>query len=388
MASQRPTPRRVRPMSRRGRSTPLALVLGAALLGLCGTAPAGDAPSVDVEVIADGLAWPWSLAFLPGGDFLVTERGGRLLRIDEASGEARPVTGGPAPLVAGQGGYQDVVLDPDFDRNGWLFLSYARGTPGANATTIHRARLDGDQLVDGRDVFAVTPQKTTAQHYGARMAFLPDGTLLMTTGDGWDHREEAQDRSGLLGKIVRLDRDGAPVPDNPFADDETAAPELYSYGHRNPQGLAVASDGTIWQHEHGPRGGDEINRIEAGENYGWPVATHGLDYIGARISPFTDYEGMRAPLHQWTPSIGPSGLAVYEGEVFDAWRGDLLVGGLAIPGLYRAAVVDGTVGVVERVVPAIDERVRDVRAGPDGYVYLLIDADPGRLLRLRPAPAP
>jgi glucose/arabinose dehydrogenase len=278
----------------------------------------------------------------------------------------------------------DIALDPDFAANGRLYLSYAHGEIRANATRVHAARLFGDRLVEGETIFEARPPKSTPQHYGARMAFLPDGTLLVTTGDGFDHREDAQRTTGLLGKTIRIHTDGTLPDDNPFAAAPDAAGEIWTYGHRNPQGLAVAPDGTVWQHEHGPAGGDEVNRLRPGENYGWPVATHGMDYIGARISPFETYEGMTEPDLFWTPSIAPSGLAYYDGDAFPDWQGDLLVGGLAIVGLHHVEVEDGRASVASRVVPQIAERIRDVRTGPDGLVYLLTDSEQGRLLRLRP----
>jgi glucose/arabinose dehydrogenase len=337
-----------------------------------------------VDVLAEGLERPWALAILPEGGYLVTLRGGSLLRLDAGGAVVGEITGVPESFFAGQGGLMDVVLDPDFAANRRLYLSYAHGTLRDNATRIHAATLDGDALVDGETIFEARPRKTTPQHYGARMAFLPDGTLLLTTGDGFDHREDAQRTSGLLGKVVRIHSDGRIPEDNPFVDDADAAPEVWSYGHRNPQGLTVAPDGTVWEHEHGPAGGDEVNRIEPAVNYGWPVATHGMDYIGARISPFEEYPGMAEPDLFWTPSIAPSGLAYYGGDAFPAWQGGLLVGGLAIVGLYHVDIVDGRASTSERVVPEIDERVREVRAGPDGLVYLLTDGPEGRLLRLRP----
>ena len=358
-----------------------ALEIACLLLAVTLGAPA---LAVEVEVVAEDLDQPWALAFLPDGGYLVTLRGGTLLRLDADGAVAAEIAGVPEVYTGGQGGLMDVVLDPAFPENGRVYLSYAHGELRANATRVHAATLDGDVLSDGETIFEARPLKTTPQHYGARMAFLADGTLLLTTGDGWDHREDAQRTSGLLGKVVRIRSDGSIPDDNPFVGDPDAADEIWSYGHRNPQGLAVATDGTVWQHEHGPAGGDEINRIEAGTNYGWPVATHGMDYIGARISPFETYPGMREPDLFWTPSIAPSGLAWYDGEAFPEWRGDLLVGGLAIVGLHLVTVEDGRATVSERVVPEVDERVREVRAGPDGLVYLLTDGPGGRLLRLAP----
>lgn len=355
----------------------------AALL-LLATCFAGPAAAVEVEVVADELLRPWAIAFLPDGGWLVTEREGRLLRLAADGSVAAEIDGVPEVLFAGQGGLMDLVLDPAFETNGRVYLSYAHGEIRANATRVHAARLEDDRLVDGRTIFEARPLKTTPQHYGARMAFLPDGTLLLTTGDGFDHREDAQLTSGLLGKTIRIHTDGSIPTDNPFVGNAAGEDEIWSYGHRNPQGLTVAPDGTVWQHEHGPAGGDEVNRIEPGTNYGWPIATHGMDYIGARISPFETYEGMSEPDLFWTPSIAPSGLAFYAGAAFPEWEGDLLVGGLAIVGLHHVEVENGRATVSTRVVPEIDERIRDVRTGPDGFVYVLTDSEQGRLLRLRP----
>jgi glucose/arabinose dehydrogenase len=365
--------------------TPIArIACHAVLLAAAALTPAASAATVRVDTVADDLAWPWNVAFLPDGGFLVTERAGALLRLAPDGTVAARIEGVPEVLFAGQGGLFDVLLAPDFAASGRLWLTYAAGTPTANATHVWRARLEGDALVDGEPIFAAEPEKTTPQHYGGRIAALPDGTLLVTTGDGWDHKEDAQRLGSLLGKTVRITGDGDIPADNPFVGDADARDAIYTLGHRNPQGLAVAPDGTIWSHEHGPAGGDEINRLRPGANYGWPVATRGEDYIGARISPFESYPGMVDPLLHWTPSIAPSGLTVYDGAAFPEWRGDLLLGGLAIVGLYHVPVDGGAVGEDARVVPAIDERVRDVRTGPDGLVYVLTDADPGRLLRLRP----
>ena len=357
-----------------------AIVLSQLLL----IASVSSAENAVVEVVAEGLTQPWAVAFLPDGGYLVTERAGRLLRLDADGSIAAEIAGVPDVLFKGQGGLMDLVLDPGFAENGRIYLSYARGTTRANATTIHTARLDGDTLRDGEDIFATRPLKTTPQHYGARMAFMQDGTLLMTTGDGFDHREEAQLTTGLFGKTIRIATDGSVPADNPFYAGG-GEPEVWSYGHRNPQGLTVAPDGTVWQHEHGPAGGDEVNRIEPGTNFGWPVASYGMDYIGARISPFQQYPGMAEPIHYWTPSIAPSGLAYYEGASFTDWTGDLFVGGLAIVGLFRVDLEAGRALGAERVVPEINERVRDVRAGADGALYVLTDSESGRLLRVRPA---
>ncbi len=336
--------------------------------------------------MASGLDHPWSVAFLPGNvGVLVTERAGRLLHIPPG-GAPRAIAGVPAVRVASQGGLFDVVLHPRFAENRLLYLSYAAGTKGANFTRITRARLDGGRLVDHRMIFEVGPAKNTPVHFGGRMAFLPDGSLVMTTGDGFDFREQAQRLGSGLGKIVRMADDGRPLADNPFAGRAGAQPHIWSYGHRNPQGLAVDPiTGRLWEHEHGPRGGDEINLITKGGNYGWPVATFGLDYSGATISPFKRYQGMIDARKIWVPSIAPSGLSVYRGALWPQWQGDLIVGALAAGGLRRLDVdAGGRIVGEQRIFPSITARVRDVRVSPDGALWVTTDEDKGRVLRVVP----
>jgi glucose/arabinose dehydrogenase len=284
--------------------------------------------------------------------------------------------------VAGQGGLFDVVLHPGFARNRLLYLSLASGTATANATRIVRARLDGGRLLDLRTIFTVSPAKDTPVHYGGRMAFLPDGSLVMTTGDGFDYREQAQQVASGLGKIMRMDGDGRPLANPPFP----ANPYVWSLGHRNPQGLAVdAVTGRLWAHEHGPRGGDEVNLIVRGGNYGWPVATFGRDYSGASISPYQRYKGMIDAAQVWVPSIAPSGLAVMRGPLWPAWQGDLIVGALAAQQVRRIDLdFAGRVIGQQRIFPAITARIRDVRVAPDGAVWLTTDDDTGRVLRVTP----
>jgi aldose sugar dehydrogenase len=284
---------------------------------------------------------------------------------------------------AGQGGLFDVLPHPEFERNGLIYLSYAEGPPKDNATAIARGRLHADRLSDLEVIYRVAPRKDTPVHYGGRMAFLPDGTLLLTSGDGFDYREAAQDIGSGLGKVIRITDAGAPAPGNPFPD----APFVYSYGHRNPQGLAIAADGTVWLHEHGPRGGDEVNIIEPGVNYGWPATTYGIDYSGAIISPHTALPGMAQPEHYWTPSIAPSGLAIYDGELFPEWRGDLFVGGLASRDVRRLRVANGRVIGEERLFRELRARIRDVRTGPDGALYLVTNGSPGEVVKVLPGPS-
>lgn len=349
-----------------------------------------------LETVAEGLAFPWRLAFLPNGDALVTERGGTLRILRDGVLDPTPIAGVPPVYVRGQGGLFDVLLHPQFAANRWVYLSYAHGGPEGNATRLARARFDGEGLTGVEVLFTVAPMKRPPLHYGGRMLFLPDGTLLLTTGDGFVHREAAQRLDNLFGKVVRLDADGTAPADNPFVGDPDAHDAIWTYGHRNPQGLAVAVDLAVaavdeagalrvYLHEHGPRGGDELNLLVAGRNYGWPVATFGIDYNGASISPFTEYAGMESPLLHWTPSIAPAGMAYYDGEAFPAWRGDLFATSLVFRNAERIDLEAGVVVGQERVFAEVNERLRDVIAGPDGMLYLLTDSAEGRVIRVVPA---
>lgn len=355
-------------------------LLAALLLGVAASCSASN-PSAPyrLETWATGLETPWSLAFLPDGTALVTERPGTLRRIAADGTVGPPIAGVPAVYHAGQGGLFDVVLHPGFERNALVYLTYAEGPPGSNATAVARGRLDGDRLADTEVVYRVTPRKDTPVHFGGRMAFLADGTLLLTTGDGFDEREAAQDIGSELGKLLRMTDTGQPVEGNPFPED---GPYVYTWGHRNPQGLAVADDGTIWLHEHGPKGGDEVNLIEKGGNYGWPAVTHGVDYSGAIISPHTSLPGMVQPEHDWVPSIAPSGLAIYDGAMFPEWRGDLFVGGLVSHDVRRLAVTNGSLGAEEILFGELGVRIRDVRVGPEGALYIVTNGRPGKVIRV------
>ena len=356
----------------------LALALLLVASGIADAAPR-------VEVVASGLEFPWSIAFLPGGDMLVTERGGRLRIIRDGTLLQEPVAGVPDAFVTGQGGLFDVVLDPAFADNRIIYLSLACGTAARNATRVVRALFDGNGLSEQTVLFTATPWKKGASHYGARMAFLPDGTLLVTVGEGFDYRESAQRLDTHLGKVVRIGTDGTAPADNPFRDTPGALPEIYSLGHRNPQAILVSpGDGSVFLHEHGPRGGDELNLVEPGRNYGWPVATHGRDYAGARISPFEAYPGMTDPLLHWTPSIAPAGMTLYDGALFPEWRGDLFVAALAERSLRRLDLENGAVVEQEVLFTDLGERLRDVRTGPDGALYVLTDSPDGRVLRIVP----
>jgi glucose/arabinose dehydrogenase len=320
-----------------------------------------------LETFAGGLSQPWSIAFLPDGSSLVTELGGQLRRVDASGQVGESIGNVPDVYFDGQGGLFDVLLHPDFSQNGLVYLSYAEGNPKNNGTVIARGKLVENRLENVAVIFRNAPRKDTPVHYGGRMAFLADGTLLLTTGEGFDYREAAQDVSSGLGKVLRMNGDGSPAQGNPFAE----SPYVYSYGHRNAQGLVISRSGTIWLHEHGPRGGDELNRIEAGANYGWPAITYGLDYNGAIISPYTEWQGMAQPEHYWVPSIAPSGLTIYEGDLFPEWQGDLFVGALVNREVRRLDLVNGEVVAEETLFSELDDRIRDVRSGPDGALYIL-----------------
>jgi len=348
-------------------------------------APEG-ALALNIETLADGLVNPWSIAFLPDGTMLVTERAQRIRIIRDGGLIEAPVANTPDAYVDYQAGYFDVLPHPDFEENKVLFLAYAHGTAKKNALRIVRAKFDGAALSDLQMIYEAKPLKDTGHHYGGRMVWGPDDKLYITIGEGSKYKERAQDMTSSFGSVIRINEDGSIPNDNPDFG-AGALPELYSKGHRNAQGLAYdAARGILWEHEHGARGGDEINIIQAGQNYGWPVASHGIDYNGAKITPFTEYEGTTQPLKYWTPSIAPSGLAVYRGETFAGWDGDLLVGALAGQALHRV-MMDGANPVGEERY-LIGERIRDVRVGPDGAIYVTTEdrgGEPaGKVLRLIP----
>lgn len=349
------------------------------------SAPTSDDPRYAYETVAEGLDHPWGLVFLPEGAMLVTERPGRLRIIRDGVLDATPIAGVPEVLAESQGGLLDIALHPDYAENRLVYLTYSHGTFAANGTRLARARFSGTALENLEVLYTANPLKRGAAHFGGRLAFGSASTLFMTLGDGFDFREDAQRLSTDLGSILRLNDDGSVPVDNPFVGREDAHGAIWSFGHRNVQGIAVDSrSGRVYAHEHGPRGGDELNLIRRGLNYGWPVITYGVDYSGALISPFTDRPGMEQPLKYWTPSIAPSGLALYEGEAFADWNGDLLVAAL-VPGDVRRIDLDaGRILGEEILFDELGERIRDVRVGPDGAIYLLTDNTEGRILRVVP----
>ncbi len=363
-------------------------IFGALLVWLM-TLPAVS-QQLRLEVLSEGLENPWGLAFLPDGRMLLTERSGSLWLLDAGGRKLTKIRNVPPSFVKLQGGLFDVVLHPDFAHNSLVYLSQAHGEQKHNTTRVLRGRLKGDALEDVQVIFDNTPKGTSA-HYGGRLAFMRDGTLLVTTGEGAEYREDAQRLGSTLGKIVRINDDGSTPADNPFVARTGAAGVIWSYGHRNPQGLYVdpVTD-TVYSVEHGPRGGDELNIIEKGANYGWPIATHGIDYTGGRLSPFETYPGMREPIAFWTPSIGIGGVTLYRGAMFPEWQGDALVGAMGHQHLVRVDLVGDRVVRREKLLEDRKARFRQIKVAPDGAVIAVIDAidnqpASGQLLRITPA---
>jgi glucose/arabinose dehydrogenase len=365
-----------------------AVFAAGALLTPAAAQEATHAAPFDVETLAEGFDHPWNIAFLPDGAMLVTELPGRLRVVRGGEVEPEPVAGVPEVYYAGQGGLFDVLLDPDFAQNRVIYLSFAHGTPEANNTRVVRATFDGKALSNVETIFDASPQKDTPVHYGGRMTLKGDGTLLVTVGDGFDYREDAQRLSNHLGTVVRINRDGTVPKDNPFVNDNDALPEIYTYGHRNQQALLYdAASDRVYEQEHGPRGGDEVNVLEPGKNYGWPVITGGVDYSGAQISPYEEYPGMEQPWVEWTPSIAPAGMALYRGDMFKDWDGDLLVTSLVEMSLRRIDIEDGVPKAQEVYLAPQQTRLRDVAVASDGAILVLTDEKEGKILRLTPAKA-
>lgn len=355
-------------------------------------APSSIGP-LSVETVAASLRSPWGLAFLPDGRMLVTERPGSLRLVSPSGTVSAPVAGVPPVFARGQGGLLDVALAPDFDRSRLVYLAYAEPREGASGTSVARGRLmeeNGDARLENVEViFRQSPAASGSNHYGARLVFARDGTLFVTLGDRYSQREQAQNLSNHIGKIVRIAANGDVPADNPFRQKSGARPEIWSIGHRNVQGAALdPATGRLWTIEHGARGGDELNHPEAGKNYGWPVISYGRDYSGAAIGEGTEKAGMEQPVKYWDPSFAPSGLAFYTGTLMPKWKGDLFAGGLAGTRLVRLRLdtARGSVTEEEVLLTDLNARIRDVRQGPDGALWLLTD-DPsnGRLLRVAPA---
>jgi aldose sugar dehydrogenase len=360
------------------------VLAGAPAVGQVAVA-AGD---IGVQTVARGLNHPWSLAFLPDGRMLVTERPGRMRIVAKDGKLSAALASVPKVFAVSQGGLHDVVLDRGYTQNHTIYFCYAEPASGGARTTLARARLIDEgapRLDDVKVIFRQEGPLSTGNHFGCRIVQTPDNNLFLAMGDHYRPRDEAQNLANHIGKIVRIRPDGSVPPDNPFVGREGAKPEIWSYGHRNAQGLALhPATGRIWEHEHGPRGGDEINIPQAGKNYGWPVIGYGIDYSGAKIHQSTQKDGMEQPVWHWVPSIAPSGMAFYTGDLFPAWRGNLFVGALAAELVVRLELDGEKVVKEERLFRGLGERIRDVRQGPDGALWLATDSSSGRILRVAP----
>ncbi|PKD43405.1 PQQ-dependent sugar dehydrogenase [Rhodohalobacter barkolensis] len=357
----------------------------------------GDAPEAEgwtSETVISGLNQPWSIAWLPDSTFLITERSGQLLYFEDYQSEPVQISGLPDFYVDGQGGLMDISIHPVYLENRRVFLTYASGDEDSNRTTVARAVLNVEeqQLGNVEEIFRVTPDKDSNQHFGSRMIWTSNSTFALSVGDGGNRpvktgdvlsREHAQMIDSHLGKILHLTQNGEPAENNPFLDEPDALPEIWSYGHRNIQGLAYDEDsGNLWANEHGSRGGDELNLIKPGENYGWPEVTYSREYWYTKISDETSKPGMVDPKVVWTPAQSPSGLLLYTGDKFPEWQGDLFSGGLQGEQVRRI-ILDGESVMGEEKIP-IGRRIRDVKQGPDGYIYVLTGHDDGELIRILP----
>ncbi|MDR7554811.1 MAG: PQQ-dependent sugar dehydrogenase [Armatimonadota bacterium] len=380
-------------MDRRIRHALLGVTLvGSLLLPLQARAQAPRSPTpeptaapVRVVTVAEGLERPWGLVFLPDRRILVTERPGRLRIVDGNGRLSAPLAGVPQVLAQGQGGLLDVELSPTFVQDRSVYLSFAEPGDGGGSTAVARGRLGEAGLEGTQVIWRQQPKVPSVNHWGSRLVFRRDGTLFVTLGDRFAYRERAQDLSTTIGKVVRIAPDGSVPRDNPFVGREGVRPEIWSYGHRNVQAAALHPEtGQLWTAEHGARGGDELNRVEAGKNYGWPVITYGVDYSGAKIGEATVKPGMEQPVYYWDPVIAPSGMAFYTGDAYPGWKGSVFIGSLN-PGLLVRLVLEGDrVAREERYLADLHERIRDVVQGPDGLLYLATDNPRGRILRLVP----
>ncbi|MCZ6525758.1 MAG: PQQ-dependent sugar dehydrogenase [Gammaproteobacteria bacterium] len=341
--------------------------------------------NIRIELLVSGLQHPWGMAFLPNGNILVTERAGRLRLIKNNKLLDAAVSGLPRIKQHGQGGLLGIALHPQFEKNNWVYLAYAGKGKGGYGTEVIRGRLTGMQLTNVETLFRALPKSRGGNHFGSRLLFAPDGSLFISLGDRGD-RDRAQDLNDHAGTLIRINDDGTVPNDNPFVDTMGMKPEIYCYGNRNMQGMALqAGSNLIWTHEHGPQGGDEVNIMRAGVNYGWPVITYGVNYvIGTKIGEGTHKDGMAQPIHKWVPSIAPSGMTFYSGDVFPEWQGDLFVGSLKFGLLVRLEVSGDKIIHEERMLHGNYGRIRDVVQGPDGLLYLLTDEQNGSLYRIGP----
>lgn len=335
-----------------------------------------------VDTITTALKSPWGMAFLPDGRALVTEKAGEIRIIKDGKLLEDKITGVPAVFANGQGGLMDIQLHPDYAKNGWIYLSYAKPQGEEGGTVIARAKLEGNALTNLEELFQALPISSSGAHFGSRISFDGKGYMFFTSGER-GKKENAQDLGNHLGKVLRLHDDGKIPADNPFVNTAGAKPEIWSYGHRNLQGLYYDKETeTLWNHEHGPKGGDELNRVQKGKNYGWPVITYGINYDGTPITDVTEKEGMEQPVRYWVPSIAPCGLTMVTSNRYPNWKGNFLVGALAFQLVARVELADGKFVKEERLLEKIG-RVRAVVQSPDGYIYVATE-NPGKIVRLVP----
>ena len=336
------------------------------------------------ETILDDLDDAWSLVFLSEDKVLYTEMPGKLKIVSLSDKSITNIKNVPSVQYGGQGGLSEVVLDPDFKSNNMIYFSYsAKDKNGKSTLFLSSAELKENSLVNSKVIFEAKAPRRSPVHLAAKIAFLDDGTILLTSGDGFDHREQAQTLDNHFGKIIRINKDGSVPSDNPFINTKNALPEIYSYGHRNMQGLVVTSSGDIYEHEHGPRGGDEMNLVEPALNYGWPAITYGIDYSGAIISPFTEKEGMEQPLLHWTPSIAPSDMIYYEGNIYPELKNSFLVTALVSKDVKKVTFKD-KINTQESLFSELDIRLRNIQSSPNGIIYLLTDGPKGKLIKVLP----
>ncbi|MCW8090856.1 PQQ-dependent sugar dehydrogenase [Alteromonas sp. ASW11-130] len=360
-----------------GRIAALTLLVGSS------SAHAADSVNLQVNELASGLNHPWGMTFLPDNRLVITERGGSIQIYDAKNGLSGNLEGVPDVAANNQGGMLDILADPDFANNHTLYFCYSKPGDGGSSSAVRRAKLEGEKLVNGEDIFIAKPLIDNGFHFGCRLGFDAQKNLYITLGDRYKYMQEAQNPDNHYGTIVRVRADGSVPEDNPFT--EGKAPEVFSYGHRNVQGLTVhPKTGDIWAMEHGPKGGDEVNKLGKGKNYGWPVITYGVDYSGEIISDKTEQEGMEQPVIYWDPSIAPSGMTFYYGDKFKEWEGDLLVGALKFTHLRRIEMDGDNPGKEHEYLRDRNQRIRDVEVGPDGLIYLLTDEANGKLLQVSP----
>jgi glucose/arabinose dehydrogenase len=340
--------------------------------------------SYQLETVLGDLDDAWSFVFLSEDKILYTEMSGKLKIASLSDKSITNIDNVPNVQHAGQGGLSEVVLDPDFKSNNIIYLSYsAKDKNGKSTLFLSSAELKKDSLINSKVLFEAKAPRRTPVHLGAKIAFLKDGTILLTSGDGFDHREKAQALDNHFGKVIRINKDGSIPADNPFINIKNALPDIYSYGHRNMQGLVVTKSGRVYEHEHGPRGGDEMNLVEPSLNYGWPAITYGIDYSGAVISPFSEKEGMEQPLLHWTPSIAPSDMIYYENDIYPELKNSFLVTALVSKDVKKVTFVNGVFSQ-ESLFSELNERLRNIQASPGGTLYLLTDGPKGKLIKVLP----